>query len=279
MRFFLTRDAAKFAVRTAALIEPRIEFNVMASTVANVIDGVYAEALFAYGLDDERGELRFAAMRTPPWSMLATSGLEEGAVPEFVARWLEEDPDLPGVNGLPETTREIAAAWREQTGGTSRCHMREAMHVLEEVRDPPRPAAGELRLARTDERGLMVDWMNAFVSDAGLVSRGEAEVMVDVRLAREALLVWDHNGPVSIVGAVAPVAGVARIGPVYTPREHRSRGYASSAVAAVSRRELARGARACMLFTDLANPTSNKIYAEVGYRRCADWEEYVFERA
>jgi hypothetical protein len=28
-----------------------------------------------------------------------------------------------------------------------------------------------------------------------------------------------------------------------------------------------------MLFTDLANPTSNKIYAEVGYRRFGDWEE------
>ena len=31
-----------------------------------------------------------------------------------------------------------------------------------------------------------------------------------------------------------------------------------------------------MLFTDLANPTSNKIYAEVGYRRFADWDEHRF---
>jgi hypothetical protein len=39
---------------------------------------------------------------------------------------------------------------------------------------------------------------------------------------------------------------------------------------------LAAGARQCMLFTDLANPTSNQIYAAVGYRRCGDWEEYAF---
>jgi predicted GNAT family acetyltransferase len=32
-----------------------------------------------------------------------------------------------------------------------------------------------------------------------------------------------------------------------------------------------------MLFTDLENPTSNKIYAEVGYRRIADWEEHAFQ--
>jgi predicted GNAT family acetyltransferase len=80
-----------------------------------------------------------------------------------------------------------------------------------------------------------------------------------------------------MVGVSPPVAGVVRIGPVYTPMEHRRRGYAGSAVAAASRRALARGAERCMLFTDLANPTSNKIYAEVGYRRVGDWEELAFE--
>jgi predicted GNAT family acetyltransferase len=49
-------------------------------------------------------------------------------------------------------------------------------------------------------------------------------------------------------------------------------------VAASSRRALAAGAARCMLFTDLANPTSNKIYAEVGYNRVADWEEIALER-
>jgi uncharacterized protein len=69
-----------------------------------------------------------------------------------------------------------------------------------------------------------------------------------------------------------------RVGPVYTPPEARGRGYASSAVAAVSRHALATGSHTCMLYTDVANPTSNKIYADVGYRRIADWEERVFTR-
>jgi hypothetical protein len=33
-----------------------------------------------------------------------------------------------------------------------------------------------------------------------------------------------------------------------------------------------------MLYTDLDNPTSNKIYAEVGYRRSGDWEEIALVR-
>jgi predicted GNAT family acetyltransferase len=102
--------------------------------------------------------------------------------------------------------------------------------------------------------------------------------MVDVRLRDEGLLLWDDEKPVSMIGLNPPVAGVVRIGPVYTPPPLRRRGYAGSAVAAVTRRALAGGVRRCMLYTDLANPTSNKIYAEVGYRRCGDWEEIALVR-
>jgi predicted GNAT family acetyltransferase len=67
-----------------------------------------------------------------------------------------------------------------------------------------------------------------------------------------------------------------RVGPVYTPPACRGRGYASAAVASLSQRLLDDGASRCMLFTDLSNPTSNKIYDALGYRRFADWEERRF---
>lgn len=102
--------------------------------------------------------------------------------------------------------------------------------------------------------------------------------MLDAQLDRDGLLVWDDGGPVSMLGVSPSVAGVTRIGPVYTPPAHRRRGYGTSAVAATSRRALAHGEHSCMLFTDLSNPTSNRIYAEVGYRRAADWEEHAFHR-
>jgi predicted GNAT family acetyltransferase len=93
-------------------------------------------------------------------------------------------------------------------------------------------------------------------------------------------LVWDDGGgPVSTLCLSPAIGGVVRIGPVYTPPDRRRRGYASSAVACASRRALAEGASRCMLFTDVANPTSNKIYASVGFRPFADWEEHAFSRA
>jgi predicted GNAT family acetyltransferase len=53
---------------------------------------------------------------------------------------------------------------------------------------------------------------------------------------------------------------------VYTPVDQRGHGYASACVAAVTARELAEPGRTCVLYTDLANPTSNGIYQAVGYR-------------
>jgi predicted GNAT family acetyltransferase len=89
-------------------------------------------------------------------------------------------------------------------------------------------------------------------------------------------LVWDDGEPVCTLGVSPEIGGTVRIGPVYTPPAVRSHGYASSAVAAACRAALAGGARRCMLFTDVLNPTSNKIYAALGFERFGDWEEHEF---
>lgn len=277
MRFVLTRDPTEFAACTERVLSERIECNVLATVLMGVLDGSRADssALFAYGLDD-RDETRFAALRTPPFPWLA-SPLDAGTE-ELVPIWLQADPDVERVVAVSHTARALAAAWAEHTGGTTRCMMREVMHVLDEVRDPPRPAPGELRLADAADRSLLVNWMREFVSETGIVGAGQAESMIDAGLGRAGFLVWQDGEPVSMLAVNREVAGVVRVGAVYTPPPYRHRGYAGSAVAAASRRALAHGANRCMLYTDLDNPTSNKIYAEVGYRRKADWEEIALER-
>jgi len=278
VRFVLTRDAEDFAARTERLLSERIECNVLATVLMRVLDGGHSDhaPFFAYGLASG-GEVTFAALRTPPWPLL-TSPLPDGAN-EFVEQWMRDDPGISRVSGVPDTVRAIGAAWSRLTGGSTRTTMHEAMHVLDEVRDPPRPAPGTLRVAEPDDRDLLVGWTEEFVHETGLIGAAQAGPMVDGSLRRRGLLVWEDGRPVSMLGVNPAVAGVARIGPVYTPPEYRRRGYAGSAVAAASRRALATVARRCMLYTDLANPTSNKIYAEVGYRRTGDWEEITLDPA
>ena len=280
MRLVLTRDAHEFAARTERLLSARLECNVLATVLMSVLDGAHREPrpTFVYGQRDDGGEETvFAAMRTPPFPLLA-SPVDESGADDLMELWLRADPELASVSGATHTARAIAGAWANRTGGTTHCRMSEAMHVLEEVRDPPRPAPGTLRLPRIEERDLLVAWMEEFVGEANLIGAAHARAMVDARLRHDGLMVWDDGLPVSMIGLAPGVAGVVRIGPVYTPPPQRRRGYAGSAVAAGSRRALAGGAERCMLFTDLTNPTSNKIYAEVGYRRVGDWEEIALER-
>ena len=279
MRFVLTRDRDEFAKHARGFLEARIERNVLATVLADVLESVHPphQCWFAYGLDTN-GRTDFAALRTPPWSMLA-SEIEPPDARRLIECWLDHDPGLPGVSGPSASAHAIAGAWSQTTGRTSRCRMREALQVLEEVRGPSRPASGKLRVAGADERELLASWMGEFGREAGVVGADQAERMVDARLGQRRLFVWDDGGPVSMLGVSSPVAGAVRIGPVYTPPDRRRRGYATSAVAAASRQALERGASRCLLYTDLANPTSNKIYAEVGYRCVADWEDHAFEAA
>lgn len=89
-------------------------------------------------------------------------------------------------------------------------------------------------------------------------------------VAQRLCLWWDGDRPVSMAGYAGPVAGVARVAPVYTPPEYRRRGYGAAVTAACSAHALTHGAATVMLYTDLANPTSNSIYQRIGYRPVSD---------
>jgi len=109
-------------------------------------------------------------------------------------------------------------------------------------------------------------------------ARSLAERNIEARLNTDpgGYYLWIAGTPVSLAGCTGPTPNGIRIGPVYTPPEHRNHGYASAAVAALSQLLLERGFRSCFLFTDLSNPTSNKIYQAVGYQPVCDVDEYAF---
>jgi predicted GNAT family acetyltransferase len=79
-----------------------------------------------------------------------------------------------------------------------------------------------------------------------------------------------------MAGYTGPTPHGIRIGPVYTPPELRGRGYASALVAQMSQALLDAGRSFCFLFTNLANPTANHIYEEIGYQTVVDVDVYRF---
>jgi predicted GNAT family acetyltransferase len=94
------------------------------------------------------------------------------------------------------------------------------------------------------------------------------------------LTLWETaDGPVSLAGATRAVAGQARIGPVYTPPGRRGRGFGGAVTATVSQAAKDAGVAEVLLYTDLANPTSNALYQRLGYRPVSDSVELHFRPA
>jgi predicted GNAT family acetyltransferase len=80
-----------------------------------------------------------------------------------------------------------------------------------------------------------------------------------------------------MVMRTVPVAGVVRIRYVFTPPALRGRGFAGAATAAACLAARRDGASEVVLFTDLANPTSNGLYQRLGFRPVHDRTVVTFE--
>lgn len=75
-----------------------------------------------------------------------------------------------------------------------------------------------------------------------------------------------HGGePVSLAGCNARVHDMNQIGPVWTPPEHRGKGYARRATALLLAEEKKTGIHRSILFTN--NPAAEKAYRSLGYKR------------
>lgn len=225
-----------------------------------------------------------AVMRTAPFAPypLYVLPLPDAAARAVAAHLVESGEHVSALNGALPAVEVIASELARRTGRRARVHEHMRLHVLGRLVEPPAPD-GRPRRAVADDGPLLLSWFRAFHADAAeqagrLDKAGESfgAAEVDERVAAGRVWVWEdrHGQPVSMVGCSETAYGVVRVGPVYTPRTHRSRGLASALTAHVSRVLRDTGARVC-LFTDQANPTSNKIYAAIGYEPVVDTANLV----
>ncbi|MEU6933622.1 GNAT family N-acetyltransferase [Streptomyces sp. 2RAF24] len=144
---------------------------------------------------------------------------------------------------------------------------------------PPHPAPpGRARVAGPEDVPLGVAWMREFARDIGEDPDADYTANVEGRVAGARLHLWEVAGePVAMASVSRLVAGQARVSPVYTPPAHRARGYGGAVTSAVSRKALDEGAGQVLLFTDLANPTSNALYQRLGYRPIGEHSAVEFD--
>jgi GNAT superfamily N-acetyltransferase len=233
----------------------------------------------------EAGRVVGVGMRTapgPPYWLYLLPMPDEAAV-ALAATLHERGEEVLAVNGALPTVQVVAEETARLAGGRAVVDERTRLHLLGDLVEPA-AVPGRLRLAVAADADLALEWFDAFERDAAEQAGREGgepiepqdEPLMLARIAQGRVWFWeDASGErVHLTGANLPVFGVARVGPVYTPKEQRGRGYASAAVAAVSQLLLDVDAKVC-LFTDQANPTSNKIYEALGYRPVVDMAHLV----
>ncbi|MFB8240764.1 GNAT family N-acetyltransferase [Kitasatospora purpeofusca] len=238
-------------------------------------DGV---PVFGWWCAEPDGPVAGAFLRTPPFTP-RLGLMPESAAAELATELAAGAPGaeaVTGVAGGAAATLAFGAAWAGATGTTSTVRTNERLYRLGESADPPRPPAGRSRLAGAADRELLIRWFAEFAEEVDIRIPNVATV-VDDRTAAGQLHLWEDGGrPVAVAGAGAVIAGMSRIGPVYTPADARGRGYASGVTAAASAAALALGAGEVLLYADLANPISNSIYQQIGYRPVEDCVELAF---
>ncbi|WP_333769203.1 GNAT family N-acetyltransferase [Streptomyces sp. IBSBF 2435] len=182
--------------------------------------------------------------------------------------------------GRPEAVTAFADAWCARTGTRWHIAERTRVHALGEL-TPRRPGPpGAAGTAVAADRDLLLRWSREMAAEIGVPLPGGDAVVDDVIAhGRRALWRTPDGEAVAMAGRSVEIRGAIRVVAVYTPPEHRGKGYGGAAVTAVSQAALDAGAHHVLLVTDLANPVSNGLYRRLGYRPVRDSLHVAFTAA
>ena len=111
----------------------------------------------------------------------------------------------------------------------------------------------------------MISWCNGFIEETGLDS-ADSKSILKKYIEEGKLYLWENNKEiVSMAGWSGRTPNGIRINFVYTPKEHRGKGYASACTSGLCYHLLKTGHKKCFIFADQQNTTANSIYKKIGF--------------
>jgi uncharacterized protein len=180
---------------------------------------------------------------------------------------------LNGYLGCEPGAKTFANAYAEATGRTVQVCRAMSTYKLTKVQWSEQcremVAKGVLRQTTLDDDMKVIgSWYKAFIDQCRLplLSDEECEKAVTSLTKVGLIYLWClDKQPVSMAFQLRPLKYGTSVAAVYTPPEFRKRGYASALMATFSD-HLLKSFQFVTLHADNDNPTSNRIYQEVGYQ-------------
>lgn len=193
----------------------------------------------------------------------------------------KQNVKFPGIYAEKNTSERFINAWSNSFNEEFDLTMSHTLYKLENVNMPE--MIGCIRVPMVDEADLIAQWMFCFFKDAQPPSKQktmeEVDALVKKLISKSLVYILEVNRePVSMSVVSRPTQNGMSIGPVYTPFALRGNGYASMLVASLSQKILDSGKNFCVLYADVKNSVSNKIYQKIGYQKLEDWSWYTFKK-
>lgn len=204
-------DAAAFLRHAGPLLrEHAIDNNVMLGIAAKLIDEPWDDAVML--TVDEAGAPRIAALMTPPWRLIVSTGPAE-AIPALAEAVRDQGPRPPGVVGLAAMAERFASAWTVATGEKAGPGTAMNLHIANRV-NAPADVRGALRLAKATES----EWVAksfiefAIAIDANDAERNESRKSAAAYLARGDVWGVGRRGIAGFHGLLQPHGAGGRAG-------------------------------------------------------------------
>ena len=290
MTFKTYRDVHLFYRDTRAVLMRHEEKNIV--TLGNILIGRRGQDTAGWRdpknwlmavLSDESG-IRLAAVMTPPHclTLCAADDAYSDAHLQCLSNGLAETGiSIGGVMAENALSEGFARHYTKARGLRYEILERQRIYQLLRV-TPGLEKPGPVRLARESDMAFLPYWLEGFNNDCFGSSPPVESLADEARYhiaSGQLYILEDQSTPVSMAKITREVETACCVGYVYTPPYFRAKGHATACVAAVSRLMLERGFLKCVLYTDLANPTSNSIYQTIGYRPVCDSLEIRFTEA
>jgi len=229
---------------------------------------------FMATITDEKSILLVALM-TPPHNLTlyaAGNQFDDEILTCLAKGIMEADIKLGGVMTESTLAKAFARVYSKLANVDFEIFQNMRIHELVTV-NPDIPQLGTLRPPKESDIAFFPYWQEGFQSDCfgtALTICSDIEKYNHYLTKRKLYILEDNGTPVSMAMISRELQSVGHVALVYTPPYFRGRGYASSCVAKISQLILDSGFSKCVLYTDLANPTSNKIYQKIGYQPICD---------
>ncbi|MFI5711468.1 GNAT family N-acetyltransferase [Kribbella sp. NPDC051620] len=272
----LTTDPAEFKATTFPFLrrDPVLNSYILSNTEDRISGILHDPAPPVFlSIHDETTDEVLGAVFCTALRGIQLGALSDALVPAIVDACAARAPNPDVIAGTASAALLLTELLAARSGKTFRQTTGMRLHKLGTFVE--QHANGTARQAVAADVEVVVPLLTAYGIELGHpLPPDEQYRWVRTRIERGRLWLWEDDGHVvSVVGHQQTLFNSTRVGPVYTPPFARGHGYASALTAHVTRLLQAAGSEVC-LNTDLANPTSNKIYAAIGYRPLNDFIVY-----